>query len=331
MTTENFAFDGDAPALAIAYGDIERAAERIRSHVVRTPVLPSENLSSALNCDVWFKAENLQASGAFKARGACNAVLSVSDAVANRGFVTHSSGNHAAAVARAARRRGVPVAIVMPENSVACKIANVKRHGAEPIFCGPTAPERQAAADRLLAETGGTLIHPFNQPEVIAGQGTVGLEIAEDLSDIDQVLVPLGGGGLLSGTLIALRQRMPDVRVVGVEPAWADDAHRSLDAGCLQPALRYDSIADGLRTPLGDLTFPIIRHLVDRIELVQESSILKATRMLSEQAHLVGEPSGAVTLAAMIQSPDTYRGQRVVCIISGGNLDFGQCRLGTPS
>lgn len=311
-------------ALPVALGDVHEARERIASHVLQSPLVANADLSGELDCEIRFKCENLQHIGAFKARGACNAVLALSDELASRGVVTHSSGNHAAALARAAGIRGIPVHIVMPNNTSLGKIERVRSFGVEPILCEPDAVARQRAAEAAAERTGAVMVPPYNDRRIIAGQGTVGLELLEQWGDFDTVVVPVGGGGLLSGVLIALKSLRPAVRVIGAEPAWADDAARSLRSGRIEMPVRYDTIADGLRTPLGDLTFPIIRALVDDILLVEEATIVRATRRVASRARLLAEPSGAVALAALLQHPAGFRGRRVVVVISGGNLDLGE-------
>ncbi|KAA5539316.1 threonine/serine dehydratase [Roseiconus nitratireducens] len=315
-------------SFAIDSDDVHRAAERIRGHVLRTPCIGSESLSQLFGCDVSFKAENLQHVGAFKARGAVNAVRSLSDDQAACGVVTHSSGNHAAALARAAQQRGIKAFVVMPRDSSPNKLDAVRGYGVEPILCEPTTESRHQTAERVRQETGATLVHPYDDPQVIAGQGTVGLEILEQVHWPDVILVPVGGGGLLAGILSIAKATRPDVRVIAVEPAWADDTARSLQAGSPQPVHRYDTVADGLRTSVGTLTFPIIQQYVDDLLLVSEQAILSATRMLAERVRLVAEPSGAVTLAGLVENADRFAGQRVVAVVSGGNLSFGHCTLG---
>ncbi|MEZ6126313.1 MAG: threonine/serine dehydratase [Planctomycetaceae bacterium] len=303
----------------ISLEDIQQAAVRISDEVLQTPLLTSESLSRQMDADLWFKCENLQHGGAFKARGAGNAVLSLTPTEAARGVIAHSSGNHAAALARAASRRGLKCRIVMPHNSAAVKIAAVRSHGVEPDFCEPTAQARQAMTDQLAAETGATFIHPYNDCRVIAGQGTAALELLRQAGRVDDVIVPVGGGGLLSGTLVALKALNPEIRVYGAEPEWADDAFRSLRSGSIQPPLRYDTLADGLRTPLGNLTFPIIRELVDDILTVNEDGIRDAAVTIRTHLRVIAEPSGAVPLAAARQYLDRFRQRRVVLVISGGN------------
>lgn len=313
---------------AISIDDVRAAEQRIADHVIRTPAVESERVSDRIGCRVFFKAENLQHAGAFKTRGAVNAVMSLDDEQARRGVVTHSSGNHAAALARAAALRGIKAHVVMPENSSPKKIAAVRSYGCEPVLCGPSTPEREAAAESLRRETGATLIHPFETATVMAGQGTVGIELVEQIDSLDAILVPVGGGGLLSGVLVAVKSIRPDVRVFAVEPELADDTARSLQAGSPQSPTRYDTVADGLRTEVGANAFPIIRDLVDGIFLVSESSILSAMRLIAEDVHLVAEPSGAVSLAGLIDQSDQFRRQNVAVVISGGNLSFGNCSMG---
>ncbi|MCD0463263.1 threonine ammonia-lyase [Roseiconus lacunae] len=315
---------------AISIDDVRDAHQRIAPHVLRTPSLFSERLSSELGCELFFKAENLQHIGAFKARGAINAVLQLNDADAARGVVTHSSGNHAAALARAAKIRGIKAHIVMPRNSSPTKIASVQSFGIEPIYSEPDSASREAKALEVQSQTGATMVHPYDNANVMAGQGTVALEIIDQVRDAGVVLVPVGGGGLLSGMLVAIKSLRPNIKVIAVEPALADDAARSLQSGERQMPTRYDTIADGLRTSLGELTFPFIRHFLDDILLVGEDDIRAATRELSERVHLVAEPSGAVAFAGLRSNRDRFQGQRVVAVISGGNIDFNGCRLGQP-
>lgn len=313
--------------------NIQAAAGRIADEIVTTPLLSSERLNEAVGCRVVFKCENLQHIGAFKARGACNAVFSLNEEEAAAGVATHSSGNHAAALSRAARLRGIQAYVVMPRNSRPSKIAAVRRFGVEPVFCEPDAPARQAAADRIVAETGATFIHPYNDPRIICGQGTVGLEIhqqasAEVWGEIDAVVIPVGGGGLLAGCLTSLKALRPDLPVYAAEPAWADDAFRSLQAGSIQPPTRYDTVADGLRTPLGSWTFPIIRDHVEAVLLADEEQIIAATRQIVNDAKLIVEPSAAVSLAAVQANPRLFQGKTVVAVLSGGNVECGDDILG---
>ncbi|MEM6312481.1 MAG: pyridoxal-phosphate dependent enzyme [Planctomycetota bacterium] len=313
-----------AVEVGIPVEEITAAAVRIGPFVRRTPVVPWPDEGF----DLWLKAESLQVTGAFKARGATNAVMKLADDVAARGVLTHSSGNHAAAVARAAKLRGVAAHVVMPENAAAVKVENVRRLGVEPRRCGANPAERQKLADAVQAETGATLVHPYNDPDVMAGQGTVGLEILEQVPDVAEIIVPVGGGGLTSGILSWVKACKPTVRVIAAEPAWADDTARSLAAGRIEPPLRHDTIADGLRSGLGTRTFPILQQLLDDIVLVDEAEILRATRLAAESGKLVVEPSGAVALAAAVRRQPASG--PIVAVITGGNIDFHACRLGRP-
>ncbi len=301
---------------------IRAARERIRDKINRTPVLTSEVLDGLAGAQLFFKAENLQQIGAFKARGATNAVFMLSDAEAARGVVTHSSGNHAAALARAARLRGIPAYIVMPTNVPKAKQVSVQRLGAKITFCEPTVPAREAATAKLLAETGAELVHPYNDLRVMAGQGTATLELLEDAPDLDVVMCPIGGGGLVSGTAVAAKGVKPGIRVIAVEPAGADDAYRSFKAGKIVSDGTPHTIADGLRGRLGDKTFREIREHVDDIVTVSEGAIVQAMRTLWEALKIVVEPSGAVPYAAVIEHKLDVTGKRVGIILTGGNLDL---------
>lgn len=292
-----------------------------------TPSVFSPAASELVGASVSFKCENLQHVGAFKARGGCNAIMQLTEQQAQSGVVCHSSGNHAAAVARAARSRGVTAHIVMPENSPAVKIAAVRALGVEPVFCEGTGPARQAAADEIIERTGATLVHPYDNPLVIAGQGTTALEILQQVKDVDTVVIPVGGGGLLSGCLLAIKGLRPDIKVIAVEPEFADDTYRSWKSGQIEAPTRYDSIGDGLRAGVGQLTFPIINSLVDDILVVSEDIIAEATRFLFHKCRLVSEPSGAVPMGAMMEFGDMFAGRQIAAIITGGNIDINAFAL----
>jgi threonine dehydratase len=302
------------------FADIEAAAVRIASHTRRTPLLESAELSARFGVQVAFKCENLQEAGAFKSRGAVNAVFSLADEVAARGVATHSSGNHAAALARAAQRRGIPAFIVMPRGAARIKRAAVEGFGGRVVECEPTLKAREAAAATLLAETGATLVHPYDNPLVIAGQGTIALELVAATERPDAVLVPVGGGGLLAGTALVVRRCWPGTRIIGVEPAGADDAARSFATGQLQPQPDPHTIADGLRGAMSARTLRLARAHVDAIVTVEEASIVGAMRLLFERLKLVVEPSGAVPVAALLERSIDAR--RVVVVLSGGNVDL---------
>ena len=304
------------------FDDVLAAGRRIASHVHRTPVVTSDSLDRATGATLFLKCENLQRTGAFKMRGASNAVWSLSEEEARRGVVTHSSGNHGGALARAAALRGIRCQVVMPENVARAKLAAVRDFGAEAVLCEPTMAARQAATERLLAEGGGVLVHPYEDARVIAGQGTAALELLEEVPDLDLVVAPIGGGGLLSGTAIAVAGRAPAVQVWGAEPAGADDAARSLAAGRIVPVDEPRTVADGLRATVGALALGILGRLGARIATVDDEATLEAMRLVWERAKLVIEPSAAVPVAALIRGAIPSRGKRVGVILSGGNLDL---------
>lgn len=302
--------------------DIRAAAERIRPYVHRTPVLTCASLDDRIGAHVFLKCENLQKVGAFKFRGACNAVFSLTGAEAARGVVAHSSGNHAQALALAARMRGIPAYIVMPSNAPAVKKAAVAGYGGRITFCEPTLAAREATQAQVIAETGAAEVHPYNNERVIAGQGTAALELLQDVPDLDAIMTPVGGGGLLSGTAIAATELSPHIRVIGTEPEMADDAFRSLATGEIQPSVNPRTIADGLLTQLGTLTFPIIRQRVEQIVTVSEAGIIAAMKFVWERAKIVIEPSSAVPVAALWERKIDLRGLRVGIVLSGGNVDL---------
>lgn len=302
--------------------DIQAAAERIRPYAHRTPVLTCASLDQRVGAQVFLKCENLQKVGAFKFRGACNAVFSLSEAEARRGVVAHSSGNHAQALALAARLRGIPAQIVMPDNAPAVKKAAVAGYGAQITFCQPTLAAREATQAKIIAASGAVEVHPYNNPRVIAGQGTAALELLSEVPDLDAVIAPVGGGGLLSGTAIAARGLSARVRVIAGEPQGADDAYRSLAAGRIIPSVEPRTIADGLLTSLGELTFPIIQEQVEAIVTVSEEAIIAAMRFVWERAKILIEPSAAVAVAVLWEGRHGLAGQRVGVILSGGNVDL---------
>jgi threonine dehydratase len=308
--------------IAIDLATIRAAHARIRPHVHHTPVLTSRSLDAAAEATLFFKCENLQKVGAFKARGACNAVFSLDEAEARRGVVTHSSGNHGAAVAWAAARRGIPAWVVMPENSAEIKKAAVQGLGATVRFCAPTLEARDTTCAAVQAETGALLVHPYDDWRVIAGQGTAALELLEQVPDLDAVITPVGGGGLLSGTAIATHAIKPSIRIYGAEPAGADDAWRSLKSGRIVPQTDPRTIADGLRSSLGVKTFAVLSTLVDAIGTTSEEAIVRAMRLTWDKLKLIVEPSSAVPLAALLERKLPVAGQRVGVVISGGNVDL---------
>ncbi|MCX2979919.1 pyridoxal-phosphate dependent enzyme [Halieaceae bacterium IMCC14734] len=308
--------------LAVEFSDIEAAAERIAGLVHRTPVLTSSRLNEHCGSDLYFKCENLQKAGAFKARGASNAVYSLAEADLAAGVATHSSGNHGAALAMAAASRGIGAHIVMPENAVGAKQEAVAAYGGSIIKCESNLPAREAMLEQVVAKTGAGVVHPYNDARVIAGQGTVMLELLEQIAELDVVVAPVGGGGLLSGLALAAKSLRPSIEVVGAEPAGADDAFRSFGLGRLIPQDNPQTIADGLRAGLGVLNFPIIQRHVDTILTVTEQSIVEAMQLQWSRLKTVTEPSGAVSFAAVLEHPERFRGRRVGVLVSGGNVDF---------
>jgi threonine dehydratase/serine racemase len=301
--------------------DVRAAARRIAGHVHRTPLARSRTFDRMAGAEVVFKCENLQKVGAFKARGAVNAVLQLSADEATRGVVTHSSGNHAAALAYAAGLRGAPCVVVMPDDAPAIKVEAVRGYGAEIVFCPREA--RKATCERVVAERGLTFIHPFTDPRIIAGQGTAALELVEDAGELDVVVAPIGGGGLLAGTAIAVGSLVPRARVWGAEPAAADDAARSIAAGRIEPAVeRPATLADGLMTGIGEINFRVLRERGVRVVTVTEDEIVRAGQLVVERMKLVIEPSAATAPAAVLRSSREVRGLRIGVILSGGNTDL---------
>ncbi len=300
----------------------KEAAARISPLVHRTPLITCTSINTICKAALFFKCENLQKVGAFKARGAVNAVFSLPEEVACMGVATHSSGNHAAALAYAARCRGIKAYVVMPENAPAVKKTAVASYGAEIVFCEPTLKAREETIDKIVRQTGSTFIHPYNDYRVIAGQGTAALELLNQVENLDAIIAPVGGGGLLSGTALAVRLSAGADRVYGAEPAGADDAYRSLKENRIVPMENPNTIADGLRTSLGTLTFPIIKKNVNAIITVSDDSIIEAMRLIWERAKLVVEPSGAVPLAALLEKRSSIEGDRIGLILSGGNVDL---------
>ncbi len=304
--------------------DVKKAAVRLAGAANRTPVMTSRTLNSRCGCRVFLKCENFQRVGAFKFRGAFNAVAQLKPDERKAGVVTHSSGNHAQALALAARIAGVKAVIVMPHGSPAVKKEAVRGYGAEVVMCENNLAARESTTDQLIRERGLTLVHPYNNERVMAGAGTAALELIEEAGTLDVLLTPVGGGGLLSGSAVAARGLNKKIRVLGVEPLGADDAYKSFEAGRIIPQEDPNTIADGLRTTLGSLTFPVIRSLVEGIERVSEWEILDAMRFLWERMKLVVEPSGAVPLASLLAGRVTGGANlRVGLIVSGGNLDLG--------
>ena len=325
--------------------DLDRmhaAHERIRPHIHRTRVLTSQRLNGASGASLFFKCENFQKIGAFKARGATNAILTLDEVTARHGVATHSSGNHGAAVARAAKLRGIPAYIVMPSNSAKVKIRAVESYGASVVFCEPTEEARETTCAEVIRQTGATLIHSFENEGVIAGQGTAAMELLEDIPDLDVIMCPVGGGGLLAGTAVAAKSMWPEIKVIAVEPENADDAAQSFRAGRRLVTDKKFTIADGLRTNIGEPNFAIVQRHADDIVTVSEEAIVSAMRTIWETMKIVIEPSAAVPYAAIMENqpsqgygsaskidPPSHGygvagivGKRVGIILTGGNVDL---------
>jgi threonine dehydratase len=298
------------------------AAERIKEHIHRTPVLSSQFISSLIEGDVFFKCENFQKAGAFKSRGAVNAIFQLSSEEIKQGVCTHSSGNHAAALSKAAKLKGADAYIVMPENSSQVKINAVNQYGGKITFCKPTLEARESTLELIKQKTGCIEIHPYNNYTIIAGQATAAKELIEQTKELDMVLAPVGGGGLLSGTALAVHYFSPTTKVIACEPKGADDAFRSFSENRFVPSVNPQTIADGLLTSLGSLTYPIIMKHVNQVLTVSEDSIVKAMRMIWERMKIIVEPSSAVPLAAVLENRPLFLNKKLGIIISGGNVDL---------
>jgi threonine dehydratase len=308
--------------MSIDLNRIRAAHERIRAHIHKTPVMTSSRLDKASESALFFKCENFQKIGAFKARGATNAVFVLDKAIAVRGVATHSSGNHGAAVARAAKLRGIPSHIVMPANSAKVKVRAVESYGGQIVFCEPTEEAREVTCAEVIRKTRATLIHSFENEEVIAGQGTAALELLDEVPDLDLVMCPVGGGGLLSGTAIAAKSMRPEIQVVAVEPKNADDTAQSFRTGRRMVTEKKFTIADGLRTNIGEPNFAIVQGYVDGVVTVSEEAIISAMRTVWETMKIIIEPSAAVPYAAFLESKIDIGGKRVGIILTGGNVDL---------
>ncbi|HEX7914150.1 pyridoxal-phosphate dependent enzyme [Rudaea sp.] len=304
------------------FAAVERAAQRIAAHAARTPTLGSRSIGALAVATLVFKCENFQRAGAFKFRGACNAVWSLTDEVATRGVVTHSSGNHGAALALAARTRGIPAHVVVPEGAVKSKLAAIEAYGATLHFCAPTIVAREAAAAKLQAATGAELVHPYTDPRVIAGQGTAALELLREVSDLDALITPVGGGGLIGGSAIAAKALNPGIEIYGAEPAGADDAYQSLRRGARVTDIVPDTVCDGLRGTIGEINLALLRRHGVRVLTVDDAQTIAAQRLVFERMKIVIEPSSAIALAAVLGHPEIFRGRRVGVIFSGGNVDL---------
>ena len=303
-------------------GTIVQAANRIKPYIHNTPVLSSENLNTLFQADIFFKCENFQKAGAFKSRGAINAVFSLAETELTNGVCTHSSGNHAAALSRAAKLRNIKAYIVMPENSSKVKIEAVKNYGGEITFCSASLQSREETLQKIKDETSAIEIHPYNDYRIIAGQSTAAKELIEEIGKPDIIIAPVGGGGLLSGTALSTKYMSPKTKVIAAEPLGANDAFRSFYENRFIPSIDPDTIADGLLTSLGSLTYPIIKEFVDQIVTVSEDAIIQAMKLIWERMKIIVEPSSAVPLAAILENKINHQGKRIGIIISGGNVDL---------
>jgi threonine dehydratase len=308
--------------MTVTLQSIQQAAQRIKPYIHRTPVLTNESLNQKVGTQVYLKCENLQKVGAFKFRGASNAVFSLSDEEAACGVCTHSSGNHAQALALAARMRGIPAYIVMPSNAPSVKKNAVAAYGGQITFCEPTLQARESTLEWIRLDTGANVVHPYNDERVIAGQGTAVLELLEEIPDLDVIIAPVGGGGLLSGTSVAATEIKKGIRVIAGEPEMADDAYRSLNAGEIIPSLNPKTIADGLLTSLGTLTFPIVQQRVEQVVTVSEQGIIDSMKFIWERAKIIIEPSSAVAVGVLWERKIDLQGLNVGVILSGGNVDL---------
>lgn len=306
--------------MTVTFDDVLKAAKRIEGRVHRTPIFTSERLNEIAGAELFFKSENLQKSGSFKARGAVNAAFSLTYEQAKKGVATHSSGNHGAALARAAELRGIPAYIVVPENAKAVKKAAIESYGGKVIECTATLQAREDTLAEVVDETGAFFVHPYDQTEIIAGQGTAALELTEQVDDLDVIITPIGGGGLLAGSTLVAEQRSIDI--YGAEPAGADDAYRSFKSGERVTEHVPDTICDGLLTTVGERNFDVIRHKVRDILLATDEETVEAMKLIWSRMKVVVEPSSAVMLAALLNKRRLFKGRRVGLVLTGGNVDL---------
>ena len=310
--------------MGISKQDLEDTLERIKPYIHKTPVLQSSQLNTMCGCSLYFKCENFQRMGAFKMRGATNAIMVLNDEQRSKGVVTHSSGNMAQAVSLSAKSLNIPAYIVMPENAPQVKKDAVQSYEGQIHECESTIEARQALADKIVENTGASFLHPSNDLDVILGQGTAAMELLEEYPDLDIIIVPVGGGGLLAGTALAAHFYGDECITIGAEPAIVDDAYRSLKSGKIEKNDRTDTIADGLRTHLGDINFPIIQEYVDSIIRVEEEEIVEAMRLIWERMKIIVEPSCAVPLAAAMKSKEQFKSKKIGIVLSGGNVDLSK-------
>jgi len=308
----------------VTYNDIEKAHQRISDHIHNTPILTSDSLDNELGSNVFFKCENFQKTGSFKIRGATNSILQLNDTEIKNGIITTSSGNHGAAVAFIADKIGTSSKIIMPNNTPKNKIENVQRYGGEIFYCEPNIKSREDTLEKMIQKSGGSIIHPYNDEKIIAGQGTAAKELIEKVPDLDAIICPVSGGGLLSGTLLAAKNLNPGIKVFGAEPENADDTYRSILNNKIMSNETTDTIADGLRAQVGTVTFPIIKENVDKILLVSEEMIISSMYMIWQRLKIIIEPSCSIVLAALMLNSNKFLNKKVGLILTGGNYDLKQ-------
>ena len=308
----------------VTYNDIEKAHQRISDHIHNTPILTSDSLDNELGSNLFFKCENFQKTGSFKIRGATNSILQLNDTEIKNGIITTSSGNHGAAVAFIADKIGTSSKIIMPNNTPKNKIENVQRYGGEIFYCEPNIKSREDTLEKMIQKSGGSIIHPYNDEKIIAGQGTAAKELIEKVPDLDAIICPVSGGGLLSGTLLAAKNLKPDIKVFGAEPENADDTYRSILNNKIMSNETTDTIADGLRAQVGTVTFPIIKENVDKILLVSEEMIISSMYMIWQRLKIIIEPSCSIVLAALMLNSNRFLNKKVGLILTGGNYDLKQ-------
>ena len=308
----------------VTYNDIEKAHQRISEHIHNTPILTSKSLDNELGSNLFFKCENFQKTGSFKIRGATNSILQLNDTEIKNGIITTSSGNHGAAVAFIADKIGTSSKIIMPNNTPKNKIENVQRYGGEIFYCEPNIKSREDTLEKMIQKSGGSIIHPYNDEKIIAGQGTAAKELIEKVPDLDAIICPVSGGGLLSGTLLAAKNLKPGIKVFGAEPENADDTYRSILNNKIMSNETTDTIADGLRAQVGTVTFPIIKENVDKILLVSEEMIISSMYMIWQRLKIIIEPSCSIVLAALMLNSNKFLNKKVGLILTGGNYDLKQ-------
>ena len=308
----------------VTYNDIEKAHQRISDHIHNTPILTSDSLDNELGSNLFFKCENFQKTGSFKIRGATNSILQLNDTEIKNGIITTSSGNHGAAVAFIADKIGTSSKIIMPNNTPKNKIENVQRYGGEIFYCEPNIKSREDALEKMVQKSGGSIIHPYNDEKIIAGQGTAAKELIEKVPDLDAIICPVSGGGLLSGTLLTAKNLKPNIKVFGAEPENADDTYRSILNNKIMSNETTDTIADGLRAQVGTVTFPIIKENVDKILLVSEEMIISSMYMIWQRLKIIIEPSCSIVLAALMLNSNKFLNKKVGLILTGGNYDLKQ-------